>query len=424
MLDLRQLQHNIRALTNGDDASRREAIRELRKHREEEWATAPAEATQPLVDWLKDQLAGESQHGVGRQEVVTILANLGPRAEPAVPELVELLKAGTVDRIRETAAIAVGKIGKNAKAAVGPLLDMLAHCRDTMAVHVVRALGGIGHADERVRTALVELWASPAHSQTGRVHIGVVLCKFKIKAEGLAKILTSTLVTNKDASLRQLSAEALSWCHEDELDVVPALLTAALTDQDEKVKQVAQAALARLCPSPDKCVHLCLKQLTDSSYAETALRNSGQLAVSALTKALGSKEPATREKAARILGSLGESALAAIPALTTATHDKDLDFRLAAAKSLWNISKKPELVVPVLVDLLEETRTFTSDATESRRRYLQTVIEALRRMGPPAKGAIPALTAMAKDKNRNVSESALSALKEISPPVPNARRIG
>ena len=78
----------------------------------------------------------------------------------------------------------------------------------------------------------------------------------------------------------------------------------------------------------------------------------------------------------------------------------------------------------MLVDLLEETRTFTSDATESRRRYLQTVIEALRRMGPPAKGAIPALTAMAKDKNRNVSESALSALKEISLPVPNARRLG
>src|SRR5438132_3761764 len=113
MLDLRQLQHNIRALTNGDDACRREAIRELRKHPEEEWATVASEATQPLIDWLKDQLAGESQHGVGRQEVVTILANLGPRAEPAVPELIELLKAGTVERIRETAAIALGKIGKN-----------------------------------------------------------------------------------------------------------------------------------------------------------------------------------------------------------------------------------------------------------------------------------------------------------------------
>ena len=50
---------------------------------------------------------------------------------------------------------------------------------------------------------------------------------------------------------------------------------------------------------------------------------------------------------------------------------------------------------------------------------LQTVIEALRRIGPPGKAAIPALMAKTKDKNRLVSESAISALKVIAPDVAN-----
>jgi HEAT repeat protein len=296
---------------------------------------------------------------------------------------------------------------------------VLLHCRANLAVHVVRALGEIGCADQRVRTALVDLWLSPIQSENSRIKVAIVLCKLKIEARDLARVLTSTLATNKDASLRKSAAEALAWCSENEPDVVPVLLTAALNDKDEKVREVAEAGLAQLHLSHEKAIHLCLKQLKDSCYAETALRNSGQLAVSALIKALGTKDSGTREKAARTLCCLGESAAEAIPALTLALHDKDLDVRLAAAKGLWNITKNAEVVVPVLVGLLEENGAVASDAGELRRRYLQTVIEALWRMGPAAKGAIPALIDMTKDKNRHISESARSALKEIAPTVAN-----
>jgi len=239
----------------------------------------------------------------------------------------------------------------------------------------------------------------------------------KIEVTGLVRVLTSTLVTNKDAALRKSAAEALAWCSDSEPDVAPALLTAALSDKDEDVRQLAEAGLAQLRLSREKAIDLCLKQLKDSCYAETALRNSGRLAVPALIKALAAKESETREKAARTLGCLGESAVEAVPALTSTLRDKNLDVRLATAKGLWNITKNADPVVPALVGLLQENRaTVASDAGESRRRYLQTVIEALRRMGPPAKGAIPALVEMTKDKNRHISESAHSALKEIAPP--------
>ena len=157
------------------------------------------------------------------------------------------------------------------------------------------------------------------------------------------------------------------------------------------------------------------KQLKDSVYAETALRRAGRLGVSALTAALKSPDAATRLKAARTLGSLGEVATEAGPALTAVLSDKDLEIRLTAAKSLWNVSKQTEAVVPVLIQLLEDKRGADRDDPEVRRRFVQTVMEALWRIGPPAKSALPALMGKTKDPNRLIRESAAEAVRRIGP---------
>jgi HEAT repeat protein len=201
------------------------------------------------------------------------------------------------------------------------------------------------------------------------------------------------------------------------VDVVPALLKAALSDKDENVRQTADAGLARLGVSHEQARNLCARQFEDSAYAEAALRQGGRLAVPALLEALGAAGPTTRENAARTLGRLGEAAGEAVPALMAALHDKDRAVRLAVAKGLWNVTKKAEVVIPVLVGLLKVNGAAASDAGEARRRHLQTVIEALGRIGPPASAAVPALLGMAKDNNRHVSESALRALKGIAPTV-------
>jgi HEAT repeat protein len=415
MLDIDQLHLHIRALDTGDDTSRWQAIHSLKDHKEQEWATAPLAVTQLLVNSLHHHLVSGMKQTLLRRELVTILGNMGPRSETAIPQLIELLKEGNPDGLREAAATALGKMGRAARVAVDPLIDLLSHCQATLASQAVRALGDIGCADQRVRSTLVNLWLSPTLSQTCQVQVAIALCKLKNDAGDLLRVLTSTLMANQDPSLRQLAAEGLSWCSKDEVDVVPALLTSARNDKDERVRQVAEAGLARLRLSHKKAMHLCSKQLKDSCYAEKALRNSGPLAVPTLVKALGSEEPAIRMKAARILGCLGELAAEAVPALTTALHDKELDVRLAAAKGLWNVTKNAEVVVPVLVDLLGEKGAGGSDAAESRRRNLQTVIEALGRIGPPAQGAIPALIDMTKDNNRHICESARTALKGIAP---------
>ena len=129
----------------------------------------------------------------------------------------------------------------------------------------------------------------------------------------------------------------------------------------------------------------------------------------ALIEALASPESACKEKAARILGCFGELAAEAVPALTLALHNKDQDIRLAVAKSLWNITKNAELSVPALASLLDESRIDTFDSSEARRRFLQTVIEALSRIGPLAQAAVPA------SRKRSRTKIDLSANRPSAP---------
>jgi HEAT repeat protein len=367
------------------------------------------------VKTIKQQLQCGTQHPFLRQAVVTILGKVGRRSESAIPQLVELLQAGNADGIREAAAIALGKIGTAAGIAVCHLLGVVSDCRTTLAVKAVRAVADIGCADQRVRSTLTNLWTSGALTRETQVHVGFALCKLGLKAEGLVRSLTSTLGANPDPDLRKSAAEALARCSMNEADVVPTLVTAALKDKDEEVRQVAEESLAHLGLSHEKAARLCAQQLEDSASAEAALRHSGRLAVGALAEALGAESPAAREKAARTLGCLGESAAEASAGLTAALADRDVNVRLAAAKGLWNVTKNADAVVPVLVELLEERGSGTPWAGEPRRRFLQTVIEALWRIGTPATAAVPALLDKVNDKNRLISESALSALKKISP---------
>ena len=417
MLELGQLQQHIQALDKGNDAAQRQAIHSLQELEQEDWAAAPTAAFRAIMAALLHHLQAPMKPPFIHKVVTSILGKMAPRFNSAIPQLILLLKEGVPDAVRETAATALGRFGSEARDAVDPLIE-ISTGKPTLAAQAVRALSEIGCADQRVRSALTSLWVSAPQSQGNHVQVGIALCKLGIDAEGLLGFLTRTLMTSQDYSLREAAAEALAWRNKNDLDVVPALLAATLSDKNEEVCKRGQEALDRLKLSHEKAIQLCAAQLKDSVYAEAALRKSGPLAVPALIGTLGVKDPLIRAKAARTLACLGEEGVDAVPALTTALHDKDPEFRLAAAKGLWNITKKADAVVPVLVHLLEEKRPVDADDSEGRRRFLQTVIEALWRIGPPAKAAMPALIAKAKDKNRLVSESAQNALKKIAPPVP------
>src|SRR5438552_13569096 len=176
MLDVRQLHKHILALDNGDDTLRRQALQSLRHHEEHEWAAAPIRVSQCLVKALQDQLLKEPKQPLAQKEVATILGNLGTRSKSVVPQLIELLHEGVPDAVRQAAVTALGKIGKEARVAVDQLLQLLATSRPPLSVQTIQALGNIGCADNRVRSALVDLWLSPVQLQSGKAQVTIALC--------------------------------------------------------------------------------------------------------------------------------------------------------------------------------------------------------------------------------------------------------
>jgi HEAT repeat protein len=427
MFDQGYVRSRVHSIKSGTEAARRDAILALKPHERSEWDAISNDPVRSAVEALRHQLPKGHENGAKpplfRQEVSTILGNIGPRAEAAVPQLVDLLADGIPDGVREAAAVALGKIGKEGRVGVDALIHILnSNCRIALADRVARALGDIGCADHRVKTALTNLWLFPIHSHSNQMQIAIALCKLRIDARGLHKYLAATLVSSRDTSLRKSAVEALSWCNRNDLDVVPAL-TAALHDDDEDVRKLAGDALANMRLNLARAIQICAQQLKDAMHAETALRKSGQASVPALIEALDSKDPLAREKASRTLGAIGELAIEAAPALTDVLDDKHLQVRLAAAKGLWNISKNADTVVPVLAEILGGKVFPNPDAPDARRSFFQSVIEALCRIGPPAKAAIPVLTRRTKDENRLIRESAERALREIGPPLPKKARV-
>src|SRR5207247_7645169 len=60
-----------------------------------------------------------------RAQAASALGEAGPLAEPAVPELIEMLRKDPEERARLEATLALGNTGPAAKAAVPALVDIL-----------------------------------------------------------------------------------------------------------------------------------------------------------------------------------------------------------------------------------------------------------------------------------------------------------
>ena len=82
------------------------------------------------------------------------LGSIGPRAAPAVAELVELLDQQDDTEIRRVAAKALGKIGPAASEATGPLVGALLDPRVVVRASAAEAIGRIGIADATVIAGL------------------------------------------------------------------------------------------------------------------------------------------------------------------------------------------------------------------------------------------------------------------------------
>ena len=136
--------------------------------------------------------------------------------------------------------------------------------------------------------------------------------------------------------------------------------------------------------------------------AMEVLERLGPEAVPSLVHALKGRDKAARSSAARALGRLGPQAVQAVPDLLEALDDQD---PTVYAEVAWALGHIGPAAVPGLVRAL---------GSAERARKLSGAW-ALGRIGPGASGAIPILSELAKDPDKQLRQVALSALKKINP---------
>ena len=388
-------------LLQGDDLTRRDRALQL-LHR----GGYPADVyVGNVMKWLNKGL-DDSVIGL------TVLNSVGRAATPALKEVIECLKNGNMEQ--KLLAIEVirqlGMNGRDALPVVRPLVESDDNVFAMLAAMALLALGDEATALP-ILTKLapkadpvVKLNAARALWIAGREKLAITLCKQLITSDDdetsadairmatgfgpRGKELAETLITqleSKSLTLQGLAARALGAIGPAAGKEAVAKLAATLKAEDPVARITAASALARI---------------------DTAAQSG------AFTELLASPDFLLRCEAAMELGRPGSNANAsAKQSLQRMMESKDPKDHVLALATIWHISQDPT-VLPALVKLLGDPKAdqmgaaaeigaiFGTNAESAVPALIMalwdanvssTAAEAIGRVGPGAKAAVPAL---------------------------------
>lgn len=276
------------------------------------------------------------------------LGHMGPAAEEAVPDLVQILNednivlrvsalkalgeigTGAVPSLitilhhqdpvlRNSAVDALGSIGPGAKEAVPELALMLSEREHDTARHAASALGLIGPA---AVPALIQVPGRGDPYATDRAV--TAFANFKADPAVIHELAQFVANANADPGVRGFAAKALGTMREKAEEAIPDLAR-ALGEENTDVRTAARWALGQIGPK----------------------------AIPALREALKNSNPRVRFSAAFALGSLGPAAAEAVPSLLQAMKDEDRTVRINAILALGKTGVIAQVVVQALAQVLE-----------------------------------------------------------------------
>jgi HEAT repeat protein len=360
----------VALLTDGDVAVRAQAVTALRRLGA---AALPA---------LRAQLADRAAGAAARQTALDLIGRCGPAAQAAAPELTAILKGNEV---------------------------FLHH----WAARALLRMGPVGVA------ALGEVVADPA--APGWEAAAAAVSRFGPAAKGLVATL-GTVASAPDPGPRD-KALAVAALENVGPDAVAVLTVLAKTPGGPE-RNLAIRALGRLAPGAELALPdlgAALRHLPDevSVDAAAALVAYGPAAVTALREGLRDKEPGVRLNAVVALGRIGPPALAAVPDLAVLLQAPEVEIRLASSRSLAQLGPAAKEAAPALQAVLGNE--------DKVLRVLAA--EALLRIDPAHPAAKATLQPLLQDGDPRVRALAAAALiqgdpaqaKELLPVVVNGR---
>jgi HEAT repeat protein len=344
----------------------------------------------------------------GGARVETALVRMGPAALPA------LEKALSQPEQARAAARVLGGMGERARPAVGALIGLL---QDRSAKEEARAEAAFALAMIGPEKA-----AGPAPIPEGDPVLGALTAalsessRVRVRAaRGLGLIgppasravgALARLAGDPDVPTATAACEALGWIGGPA--AAPPLTTRLL--KADAAGKPAALALARLGPAARLAVGPLVSALKsdkdDGRFSRAVLERMGAAAVGDLEAACQDPDPATRRRAAEVLGLMGPRAGAAVGALIRLLQDRDTATATNAAQALVRIDPtKASPAVPVLSRLLDEKDEKVASAAGV----------VLADFGPDARAALPRLLAGLKSKDGKVVGRAAFVLGRIGP---------
>jgi HEAT repeat protein len=232
------------------------------------------------------------------------------------------------------------------------------------------------------------------------------------------------LATDLDPETRKKAVEALAAFGTNGYgqEAVSAIVEALEPGDSQTVAQAASSALGRIGPPAVPALVGLLKHerpLVRGSAAKAlswfftpAKAKSALPAVPALVEATRDKDASVRSDACQALGTIAggaqtpEALKLVVPALSRALKDDVVKVRVSAAEALRRIGPKAAPAVPALIEAIRASRPEPSRTGRANLRLNlrddnmpMAAIQALGAIGPGAKAAIPVLTEIANRRD-------------------------
>jgi HEAT repeat protein len=233
-----------------------------------------------------------------RRKAAEDLSRLGRDAKAALPYLVELL-SDQHDDVRLAAVNAIGHIGNNAKEVSHELLKRFDDSNRDVRLRSAEAFAWIGQTSPEALSAIIELLQ---HDKANvRESAAYCIAGFNLDLTAASSQLRSILDTDPSGQVRASAAYTLAKVSSRDGATVTAL-TKALTDKSLEVKLQVIESLAQIGPD----------------YAKTAIPE--------IIPFLDSQDFRVRDTAANALTAFGPESRAALPRLIRLLKDPDIMF--------------------------------------------------------------------------------------------------
>lgn len=343
-----------------------------------------------LVNALRDEEAAR------REAAADVLGRIGPPGRTAVPGLLDALKDKS-SAVALMAAMALAEIDPTRCGAAAPLL---ADSLDVPGAAV--ALAKIG-ADARAAVPALIAALKPRKGDANQemLRAGARLALARIGTPAVPALIEA-LEDNRDG-VAALAGEALGWILPPSKQAVPALRAALQSDR-------AHAAVyAHSLGQLGHLAHAAIPDLTDlladaESRPEAAVAlvridpRQAEKAVAPLIKDLQAEDEKQRQAAVQALARMGSAARSAADALVILLHDRLLtNLEIQALGEAWTRA------IPGLVALLKDPNA------EIRQR----AVLALGQCGPAARDALTPLSATLADRDTAVRVGAAQVMQSI-----------